>query len=85
MVERATEDGGAVCEVHDDCWETVKVFLGMETQWRLDQGYPIGMDYAALPVVCRGLRRRLTPELFGDLRLMEGEALAALSKRRSKR
>jgi hypothetical protein len=84
-VAGAAEDGGAACEVHDDCWETVKVFLAMETQWRLDQGYPIGMDYAALPVVCRGLRCRFTPDLFDDLQLMEGEALAALAERRAKR
>lgn len=82
---RPKDQRAAVFEVHEDNWPVVEVFIAMETQWRLDEGRPLGMDYTALPVVCGFLRRAKTPELFAGLRIMEGAALTALAELRSKR
>jgi Phage related hypothetical protein (DUF1799) len=56
----------------------VQVFLAMQTQWRTGMAGATGLDYAALPAVLRltGLPRAQWPQVFDDLRAMEGEALA---------
>ena len=55
----------------------MQVFLAMQTQWRTGMAGATGLDYAALPAVLRltGLPRAQWPQVFDDLRDMEGEAL----------
>lgn len=69
--------GGADFQVHDDCWPALELFLGCDTQWRLDEGRPIGLDFTAVAVVARAIRRRLDREVFDQLKTMEAAALAA--------
>ncbi|HSV27962.1 MAG TPA: DUF1799 domain-containing protein [Candidatus Omnitrophota bacterium] len=63
--------------VHDDCRAVVEVFLGCDTQWRMDDGRPIGLDFTAVAVVSRALGHRLGKGLFGGLKTMEAAALKA--------
>lgn len=64
-------------------WETVQLFLGMQTQWERAgmDGTMTGLNYARLPVVAAGLRIRWRP-LFERLQVMEYAALQELAKRR---
>lgn len=60
----------------------LSIFLAMGTQWRMGPRGPIGLDYAALPAVLTLLRikPKARRELFAALRVMEREALAAMSE-----
>lgn len=59
-------------------WPSVSALLACETQWRGVAGADgrlvwTGLDYAAVDVVLR--RQRADDAVFGDLRVMEAEAL----------
>lgn len=64
-------------------WETVQVWLMLETQWRRDlfSGAYLGLDYGAIEVVHRlaGLGG-CPPQRFADLQLMERTALPILNR-----
>lgn len=62
-------------------WDTVRVFLACETQWRVlarpdGAAVWLGLDYAAVDVVLR--RMDLGNDVFGDLQHMERAALEVL-------
>lgn len=63
-------------EVWPENEEPIALFLRLQTQWRVGPtGSPIGLDYAGVRAAMAMMRRPMTPELFQDLQLMEGEAL----------
>lgn len=70
-------------EVWAENWEAMTVWLAMGTQWRVAglTGLPIGLDYAALPVVTGALGLRLDEGLLARLRVMEDTAVQELVKR----
>lgn len=76
------DDLDGAFDVWPDVMAAVEVFAAMCTQWRTGQAGAIGLDYTALPIVLRGMGRRMTPELFNDLQTMEGEALRVLTEKR---
>ena len=47
----------------------------MGTQWRSGMKGATGLDYAALPIVARGLCIKLTPSRFNGIRAMESAVL----------
>lgn len=59
------------------------IFFAMGTQWRRAglSGTPVGLDYAALPVVCRAHRRRLDAALLARLQVIEVAAVDAMLER----
>lgn len=75
------DDFGAV-EVWPDVWPAVEAFSALGTQWRVSANGPVGLDYAAIPVVFRmlGVRREDWQDLFDDLRLIERAALEEMHK-----
>jgi hypothetical protein len=70
-------------EVMPENWGAMRVFLGMETQWRRAgmAGVAVGLDYGALPVVAGALGVTADADLFGRLRILEGAALAVMAER----
>ena len=68
-------------EVHEDCWDSVMLFLAMQTQWVYVAGKfgreVVGLNYQALEAVMRlkAMARKRWPALFEDMRLMEDEVL----------
>jgi hypothetical protein len=58
------------------------LFFALSSQWRLHalSGARLGIDYSAVPATAAMLDIEMTPGLFGDLRDMEGAALAAFAR-----
>jgi len=69
-------------EIWPDTEPAVMVLVQMGTQWRVGMGGPVGLDYAALPVVLRmnGIPRTEWPTVFEDIRVMENAALKTMSE-----
>jgi hypothetical protein len=71
-----------------DVWpenvQAVKVFISMDTQWRVGTGGAIGLDYNALPAVLRMSRVPRTdwPDVFECIRVLEGAALKTMMEQR---
>lgn len=74
-------------DVLADNLPAVHVFLAMQTQWRTGMAGPSGLDYAALPAVfgLYGVKKKQRPEVFGALRVMEGETLSVWAEQREQR
>lgn len=70
-------------EVWPDNWVSFGVFVSMGTQWRAGMGGPTGLDYGVLSDVMRlgGVPEAEWPYVFGNVRLMEGEALKQMQKK----
>lgn len=69
-------------------WPALRLFLAMQTQWRIGgTGTRTGLDYAALPVVERriGVKKKDRSRLFDDLRVMENEVLSAWAEEERRR
>jgi len=60
------------------------VFWRLRTQWRVGMNGATGLDYTAVLAFIRTLRlpRDKADELFADLQVMEGEALAVIAEQR---
>jgi hypothetical protein len=60
-----------------------EAFAALQTQWRVGMGGPIGLDYAAVPVVLelQGVAPSERRRVFDDLRVMEAEALKVFSEK----
>jgi len=65
-------------------WGALRVFLGMETQWRRGgmAGVATGLDYTAIPIVCGMLGVAADADLLARLRVIEGAALTIMAERR---
>lgn len=72
-------------EVWPETDTPARLFAGLLTQWRMGPAGPVGLDYAALPVVERRLRigRRAAREAFAGLQVMEAEALRWFAEQRA--
>lgn len=69
-------------EVETDCWETVMLFLRVQTQWRYSFGGPSGLDYPAVFQTMDRLRVVDTEgHIFEGLQVMEVAALRAMTEK----
>jgi len=61
-------------------------FSRLSTQWRVGMNGATGLDYTAVLAFIRALRlpRDRADALFGDLQVMEGEALAVMAEQRAR-
>lgn len=65
-------------EVEPENWQTMQVWMWVQTQWRVGVNGRIGLDYTAVDVVMRRLNvRDEDGVIFTGLQVME---IAALSK-----
>lgn len=68
-------------EVWAENWDTVQLFLLVQTQWRTgSMGGVIGLDYTAIASAVRFAEVDVTPEIFDGLRIMESAAVTALNE-----
>lgn len=72
--------------IMEAAWPALSLFLACDSQWRLAgmEGMPVGLDYAAVGVVARARRVKLTAQLLDDLRVIESAARGELLRRRGR-
>ena len=77
----------AETEVMPGNWGAVRVFFARGSQWRRAGmlGVAVGLDYAALPVVCDALAVPMDEPLLARVRVLEGEAVEAMFESMPKR
>ena len=80
-VEAAPEDTDEAIEIMASNRDSMLGFLSVDTQWRVASTMAgmiwIGLDYNAVDVA---LRRKTMPDpVFGDVQIMEAEALSILN------
>jgi len=71
------------CEVWEENWETVMMFLRMQTQWNTSMGGVTGLNYSSLEYLCRLYSVKDPVSLFEGVQVMEVVALSSLNKRNS--
>lgn len=69
-------------EVEPDCWDAVQMFMRLQTQWRVQDGFWLGIIYDSVVVLLdiEGVDDRR--EMFADLQVMEFAALQVLNDRK---
>lgn len=73
----------AAFEVWEENWETVMMFLRMQTQWNASMGGVTGLNYSSLEYLCRLYSVKDPVSLFEGIQVMEVVALSSLNKRNS--
>lgn len=78
------EMSGPPFGVFSDNWLAARVFVMLDTQWRVGFGGPTGLDYGALPIVMRqcGVAPAERGEVFELVRVMERAALRKMGEKR---
>jgi hypothetical protein len=65
--------------VWQDCWETLKLFLSLSTQWNflatMEAAYRTGLNYSAVESAMRLKRVKNKAEMFELIQVMERAAL----------
>jgi hypothetical protein len=69
--------------VWEENWETVMMFLRMQTQWNASMGGVTGLNYSSLEYLCRLYSVKDPVSLFEGIQVMEVVALSSLNKRNS--
>jgi hypothetical protein len=70
-------------EVWEENWETVEMFLRLQTQWRIGMGGYTGLDYVAAQWLFSLYQVEKPTELLEDLQVMEQAVLEVLARRES--
>ncbi len=68
------------CEVWQENWEAVEMFLRLQTQWRTSMSGVIGLDYGAAEWLFRLYEVKDPRSLLEDLQVMEGAVMQILNK-----
>lgn len=68
-------------EVWEENWETVMIFLKMQTQWNVSMAGLTGLNYSALDYLSRLYSVKDPVSLFEGIQVMELAALGCFSKR----
>ena len=74
--QRVAERNKERVRIWPENWETVRLFLSLDTQWRYHQGVPLGLDYPAVEAVLRLSGVEDARQVFEGLQTMERAALA---------
>ena len=71
------------CEVWEENWPAVEMFLRCQTQWRTTMNGVLGLDYGALAWLLRLYEVEDPRALLEDLQVMEAAALMLINERSS--
>lgn len=76
-----------IVEVFPDNWKAFLTFDAMSTQWRCGAIGATGLDYNCLPLVAQsvGVKKKELPDILGDIRVLESEALKVMIEQRDKK
>ena len=73
----------ADCEVWDENWEAVMMFLRMQTQWNVSMNGLVGLNYQALETLIRLYHVKEPVELFERVQVIERAALVKMNSKRA--
>ena len=71
------------CEVWEENWPAVEMFLRVQTQWRTTMNGILGLDYGALAWLFKMYAVEDPRSLLEDLQIMEAAAMAVINGRSS--
>lgn len=71
------------CEVWEENWQVVEMFLRLQTQWRTSMSGVVGLDYGAVQWMLRLYGVEDQRSMLEDLQVMEGAALNMMNKKES--
>lgn len=71
-------------EVEMENWESVMLFMRVQTQWRYGFSGPTGLDYCGVEAAMRMAKVGNQELIFSDLQIMEVAALKTLAAERAK-
>lgn len=75
------EQSSVDCEVWEENWPAVEMFLRVQTQWRTTMNGLLGLDYGAVAWILRLYEVEDPRALLEDLQVMEAAAMAAINDR----
>ena len=67
----------------EENWDTVMMFLRMQTQWNVSMAGLTGLNYSSLDYLSRLYSVKDPVSLFEGIQVMEVTALTCLNKRKS--
>ena len=70
------------CEVWEENWETVLMFIRMSTQWNTSMAGLTGLNYPSLEWLCKLYSVKDPVALFEGVQVMETTALSILNAER---
>ena len=71
------------CEVWEENWPAVEMFLRVQTQWRTTMNGIMGLDYGAVAWLFKMYSVEDPRSLLEDLQVMEAAAMAVINGRSS--
>ena len=79
-IEKKEEE--RVFEVLPCNWQSIKIFLDIQTQWRIDQGVIFGLDYNAIAFIFNLKKKKIKKplEILADLQVLEAKIVETLNK-----
>ena len=69
------------CEVWEENWDIVAMFLRMETQWNVSMSGLTGLCYPSLEWLCRLYEVKEPLEMFEGIRIMESAVLLCINSK----
>ena len=79
LPEQPAED----CEVREENWAAVEMFLRVQTQWRTTMNGVLGLDYGAVAWLLKLYEVSDPRALLEDLQIMEAAAVMTINSRSS--
>lgn len=63
-------------------WQSIEIFINIQTQWRIDQGVIFGLDYNAIKFIFDLKKHEIKKplEILADLQLLEAKIVETLNK-----
>tara|TARA_R100001594_G_C3847563_1_gene217594 strand:- start:168 stop:410 length:243 start_codon:yes stop_codon:yes gene_type:complete len=73
-----------IFEVIHEAWPVLEIFLFVQSQWRVDSGVLVGLDYVAVKWVFELFKVKEPIKMLSDLQIIEAKVVEILSKRSGK-
>jgi hypothetical protein len=85
LAARKPQDDAEICEVWEENWPVVELFMGLGTQWAVLAGFGasmhMGLPSTAIEAELRMRRVKNRAQVLDDLRAMERAALPILNQK----
>ena len=72
------------CEVWDENWEALTIFLRLQTQWNMGMAGPTGLNYQALETIIRLYEVDDPVTVFEKVQVIERAVVVKLNSKKAK-